>query len=555
MANQDQINKLLKQAVEAARSGNNNQARVLLDEITDLDEKNERAWYLLATLTDDPQEKRIYLENVLYANPHNERAQQMLNALDGRDKSTANKGVSSRARLYIGVALIIVFLIAEVALIGVGFNRRSNATATAVAFAATSTQQRIEIDDAAAQAATETSAAQQTAVREATAIIETQTATAGPSNTPTFDPTNLTSPPTWTPADLPNGGAGAAEGAGGEELLYPAPPAEVFAGQFIMAWGGFDDNNNGLFPLRRYDLDAGGVFSVIGDDGGGVDRLETNNVTVNPATGTHMVYVVELVDTTTALERATIRGRESQLVSDLWGTLERVLNTEQAHYALDGSKLVFIGESNTTNTKEIWMIDFDLPPTPNSVPLIQITADDTQYSSPIVSVDNSQIIAIQADPNNANEPDLVSIDIASGQITQLTQDGFGLAEQEATISPDGQTVVYVASEGNDPDAPADLIQLNLNSLSARPVIRTVDIDERNPVFSADGRYLAYASDESGVYNIYIRDLETGDTFQLSNETLDPVFPGSWYQPGVVPERPPLETLPTPVIVPVPGAES
>ncbi len=549
MANQDKIRALLKQAVDAARDGKNNQAVVLLHEVTDLDEQNERAWYLLATLTDDPQEKRIYLENVLYANPHNERAQEMLNALTTQ-KPKASSGISSRTQLFLSVGALVVFLIVEASLVGVGFNRRSNATATAVSIAATSRQQELIINETAAAEATENTGATATAIREATAIIETQTATAGPSNTPTFDPTNLTPPPTWTPSPAAGGAVAANpsdsnEDGNAEASAYPPPPADLFTDNFIMAWGGFDDNSNGLSQLRRYDLDNSGEFTVItgNEQADGSGRLETNGVSVNPSSGQHMIYLVEFEDATTGLERATIAGRQTQLVNVLWRAQERILNASQPLHSFDGSQLVFTGEGGGSATREVWLVDFDAAISSTGTVLQQITNDTAEYSSPTISPDNSQIVVVRADPDSGNEPDLYLVDVATGEQTALTQDGFGLTERQVTFSPDGQTVIYSAAEGNDPGAPGDLIQLNLSSGSARPVLRTIDIDERNPVFSLDGRYLAYASDETGPYNIYIRDLQSGDTFQVSNEALDPVFPGSWYQPGVVAPRPLLETLP------------
>jgi eukaryotic-like serine/threonine-protein kinase len=43
-------------------------------------------------------------------------------------------------------------------------------------------------------------------------------------------------------------------------------------------------------------------------------------------------------------------------------------------------------------------------------------------------------------------------------------------------------------------------------------------DERNPVFSSDGRWIAYASNESGTYQVYVRAFpDKGGKWQISNE--------------------------------------
>ena len=49
-----------------------------------------------------------------------------------------------------------------------------------------------------------------------------------------------------------------------------------------------------------------------------------------------------------------------------------------------------------------------------------------------------------------------------------------------------------------------------------------------PVFSPDGKYLAFASNRSGVYDIYVLDLDTQTTYQLTN-TIDEDYPSGWSQ--------------------------
>src|SRR5207245_2371702 len=53
-------------------------------------------------------------------------------------------------------------------------------------------------------------------------------------------------------------------------------------------------------------------------------------------------------------------------------------------------------------------------------------------------------------------------------------------------------------------------------------------DERNPAFSPDGRWLAYASDESGTFQTYVRAFpHTGGKWQISNtHAFFPMWPRS-----------------------------
>jgi dipeptidyl aminopeptidase/acylaminoacyl peptidase len=62
----------------------------------------------------------------------------------------------------------------------------------------------------------------------------------------------------------------------------------------------------------------------------------------------------------------------------------------------------------------------------------------------------------------------------------------------------------------------------LRAGKAEPFVRT-PFDERHPSFSSDGRWLAYASDESGAFQVYVRSFpDKGGKWQVSNDGgLDP----------------------------------
>ena len=70
--------KLLEQGISAALTGRREEARVLLAQVVEADERNEQAWLWLSGLVEDPEEIRTCLENVLHLNPNNVKAQQGL---------------------------------------------------------------------------------------------------------------------------------------------------------------------------------------------------------------------------------------------------------------------------------------------------------------------------------------------------------------------------------------------------------------------------------------------------------------------------------------------
>src|SRR5947208_10471990 len=78
------MNDLLQQGIAAAREGRREEARALLAQVVEADERNEQAWLWLAGVVTEPEEMRICLENVLDLNPDNVKAQQGLAWVNAR---------------------------------------------------------------------------------------------------------------------------------------------------------------------------------------------------------------------------------------------------------------------------------------------------------------------------------------------------------------------------------------------------------------------------------------------------------------------------------------
>jgi len=103
--------------------------------------------------------------------------------------------------------------------------------------------------------------------------------------------------------------------------------------------------------------------------------------------------------------------------------------------------------------------------------------------------------------------------------------------------PDGQRIAWIA--WNHPNMPWDGTYLRLGRLTlgegGLPVLETVstvaggeEISVVQPEFSPDGRYLAYVSDVSGWWHIYLYDLEQGEHRQLTDGQAEDSRP-AWVQ--------------------------
>lgn len=88
------------------------------------------------------------------------------------------------------------------------------------------------------------------------------------------------------------------------------------------------------------------------------------------------------------------------------------------------------------------------------------------------------------------------------------------SETVGSFSPDGATLAFVKDR---PETGADILLLDLRSRRVTPFLNS-KADEWDPVFSPDGRWLAYESDESGRLEIYVRPFPgPGGKWQISSE--------------------------------------
>ncbi|NLT52578.1 MAG: biopolymer transporter Tol [Ignavibacteria bacterium] len=80
------------------------------------------------------------------------------------------------------------------------------------------------------------------------------------------------------------------------------------------------------------------------------------------------------------------------------------------------------------------------------------------------------------------------------------------------FSPDDSFIVFGFAEGNG----QDIYKIDTNGTNLTAVLNE-KYEERNPVFGKDGKFY-YSSDKTGIFNIYRKDLETGEETQITNVT-------------------------------------
>lgn len=104
------LEELLQIATTTLKQGNKQGAEVIVRQVIEADKFNDRAWVLLAYTTDDPLERRRWLQQALRVNPQNTTARR---ALDKMQRVQTN--VKDRTIYYGTIGLVIALAILALA--------------------------------------------------------------------------------------------------------------------------------------------------------------------------------------------------------------------------------------------------------------------------------------------------------------------------------------------------------------------------------------------------------------------------------------------------------
>ncbi len=498
MSEEQSIQDLMRQAIEAAREGKKAEAKALFQQVVDRDDKNEKAWMWLASVVETDEERRVCLSNALFINPNNERAQAAMAKLDARSQQQQQDeevipGISRRQLLIFGgggagliVLIIIIFLVIT------GNRNAQNAEATRVIADLQGTGTAVV-----AMAATDNANATATVV-----------ALTSPTPTATNLPAQATLPPEMslvTPSPVPLATA------------TPLPYPTGLTGR-IFGWSGRDVTQTGFLSVVAYNLANNGEAVTIAE-------VQARNVDVS-ADGQRLVYTRYFSSTTfdTGVEQIGIDGTGADAV-----LIEQpVLKAQMAHYCPTHNQIVFVALPTTFQGEvtatifpyQVFTFNFD------TKVLSQLTNDRASYSYPAYSPDCSRIAVVKSELAGANiGSDLFLIDTASLGQTAMTNDSAAYIEASPHWSPDGTQLSYSVH-------PKDI--LNNNDIivrradpSSTPLVLVKDpSNDISPVFSPDGKYIAFSSNRNGSYDIYVLDLATSIVYQLTS-TVEQDYPGGW----------------------------
>jgi len=124
--------------------------------------------------------------------------------------------------------------------------------------------------------------------------------------------------------------------------------------------------------------------------------------------------------------------------------------------------------------------------------------------------------------------DIFFYDLTNDRLTQVTSDIF--SDDDPTWTADSKEIVFVSDRqdslrvnGYADDIKiwqTDYRQMDIYRIKSGDIYATrmtsTATTERQPTITPDGKYLVYSSDENGIWNLYRRDLETGETAAITN---------------------------------------
>jgi Tol biopolymer transport system component len=140
-----------------------------------------------------------------------------------------------------------------------------------------------------------------------------------------------------------------------------------------------------------------------------------------------------------------------------------------------------------------------------------------ELQTPTFSPDGQEILFVGI---AEGQSDLYRVRRDGTNLTRLTRDRF--AERDPQWSPDGRHVVFVTDRGEETDfealrfGPWRLALLDLLGGGQKDITPFSQGNAVSPVWSGDGKAIAFIADQDGTPNIYVQFLETSTVLRLTD---------------------------------------
>jgi hypothetical protein len=490
---------LLREAVNAAKEGDIEGALTLAREVAEQDPAVVQAWMLIGRLSPDEFEKRVALMNVLQLKPNNEQARALLSKMDKKpeeapeEKDEILPGIS-RSTAIIGAGVIGLVLVVILFLV-ISVNNDQ---------AAQEEEQRLirlTEEFRPTQLVLQATDAEATAAQALVFATETQIALVSPTPSPFPTSAAPTLPPSATPTAAPT------------QTATPVPPPADLIGR-LLGWrgsGGPDDD----LQLVRYDLSNGEAEPL--------DTLQGRGVQLFPDNSGYLYTQYDRDAFEDEILSVPVDFSAPPTVIDQASGMVPYSGPSQVSLSSNGTLAAYVA-TPLDGSSESMIFVYDFTASPEQA-IRQITTDDALYSYPVISPDNSRLIAVRT-VERAESPgtDLVSINLNTLVPESLTTDRDAIVETTPAWSPDGTLLFFGGVASGEADQ--DIYMMNPNNPDGGTVRVDHPADDIQPVIDVTGQYMAFASDRDGDFDIYILQLTTNEVFRLTNDDTDN-YPSDW----------------------------
>jgi len=268
----------------------------------------------------------------------------------------------------------------------------------------------------------------------------------------------------------------------------PGPLLVTGAGEAVFAWPGFlVFNREGVIVAQPFDPRSRRVsgnpkpirdlFDVSGDYSGSPAVSVSKN-------GTLVQRELSAID-----ERVAILDRSGHSLGNLTGLPSGLFS--DLVVSPDGSHIVFAYAQQGVNSSGLMMAD------PGRGIAARFTLEGTFNTRPEWTPDGRRVI-YGSDQAGGRNLYWKRADGSGGE--ELLADVPNLFNDPNTVSPDGRTLIYRSLSG---DTGEDLWTVSLNGDPKPTPLLQTRFNEMDASFSPDGRWIAYRSDESGRFEVYV----------------------------------------------------